>query len=46
MRVLEEDIVSENIRHIQGFWCHDCHAKEDPKVGKYGSKMPMPGVSD
>ena len=40
----EEQLVRENIASIVGFWCHECHAKVDPKVGRYGKSMPMPGT--
>ena len=42
----EEQLVRENIASIVGFWCHECHAKVDPKVGRYGKLMPMPGVEN
>lgn len=35
-----EEMVAENMKCIIGYWCHSCHASQDPQVGRYGIHLP------
>jgi hypothetical protein len=37
---IEQELVDENLRHIVGYYCHECHANVDAKVGKYSVPIP------